>query len=155
MDDREQQSRRLRNPHRSKGSKIGWKRHRDSYMRANRRKERDNMNKTFISVARDLEEALGIDEAKILKYDIFDYKFEVLFDNISGGLSFSIKDGNISFSTLLNENGHGNYKLETPPQNEEAYKELYNDLKDELQTIASSLDESFKSILSKHGLRET
>ena len=76
MDDREQQSRRLRNPHRSKGSKIGWKRHRDSYMRANRKKERDNMNKTFISVARDLEEALGIHEAKILKDDIFDYKFE-------------------------------------------------------------------------------
>lgn len=155
--EREAQHRRLTEPHRSKASKLAWKRHRNSYMQANRKKERDNMNKTFYSISKELEESMRkIDEAKVNKDDIFDLNCEVIFDNLSGGISFKINkdDGAVSFSALLNENGHGSYRLENMP-NEEALKGLYEELKDEIEQVASMVDQSMKQILAKHGLRQS
>ena len=112
------------------------------------------MNKTFYSVSKEIEEVLN--EAKIQKDDIFDLKGEIIFDNLSGGFSFSINknDGNISFSTMLNENGHGNYRVENTPTGEDFYKSLYEDLRDDIQELAKTVDDSMRQILARHGLRE-
>lgn len=151
--ERQAQHNRLTNPHRSKSAKIGWKRYRSNYMRAARKKERDSMNKSFYSLSKEIAEALS--EAKIEKDNVFKLNSEILFENISGGIAISINDGNISISTLLNENGQGNYKLLNTPQEEDAYKNLYNDLKDELFEICKYVDQNIKQVLAKHGLRET
>ena len=152
--EREAQHHRLTEPNRSRATKLAWKRHHNSYMQGNRKKERNNMNKTFYSISKEIEEALN--EAKIQKDDIFDLKGEITFDNLSGGFSFSINkdDGNISFSTMLTEDGHGNYRLENTPSNEDFYKELYEDLRDDLQELAKTVDDSMRQILARHGLRE-
>ena len=159
MEKNEPLHRRLTEPHRSKAAKLAWKRHHDSYMRANRKKERDSMNKTFYTIAKELEECMDtLQEAKMQKDDIFDKTCEIVLDGISGGLSFKIDatDGTISFSTILSQAaGRGNYKLQTPANNEEAYNKLYEDLKDELTYICNTIDDSIKQILAKHGFRET
>ena len=148
---------RMQNLHHSLGAKKGWLRHRNNYMRANRKKSREAMNKTFYGLAKELAEVLDINESKINKDKIFDLECDILFDNISGGLSFNInkEDGNISFSVLLDESGNGNYKLENESNNEDELKALYNDLKDEMQQLAQTLDDGIKQILARHGLRET
>lgn len=151
--ERQAQHNRLTNPHRSKSAKIGWKRYRGNYMRAARKKERDSMNKSFYSLSKEIAEALS--EAKIEKDNVFELNSEILFENISGGIAISINDGNISISTLLNEDGQGNYKLFNTPQDEDSYKNLYNDLKDELFEICKYVDQNIKQVLAKHGLRET
>ena len=151
--ERQAQHNRLTNPHRSKSAKIGWKRYRGNYMSAARKKERDSMNKSFYSLSKEIAEALS--EAKIEKDNVFELNSEILFENISGGIAISINDGNISISTLLNEDGQGNYKLLNTPQEEDTYKNLYNDLKDELFEICKYVDQNIKQVLAKHGLRET
>ena len=145
---------RMKHLHQSNSAKIAWKKHRANYMRANRKKSRDNMNKTFFGIAKELEPY--INEAEQQKDDIFDLKYETSFENISGGLSFSInkETGDISFTTLLNEEGHGNYKSENE-STEDSLKSLYNDLKDEFTMLANNIDTSVRQILAKHGLRET
>ena len=144
---------RMQNLHHSIGAKKGWLRHHSNYMRGMRKKSRDNMNKTFYQVAKEIEETMN--EVKIQKNDIFDLKCEIICENLSGGFSFSInKDtGEVSFSTLLNESGHGNYKQIN--QTSEDYTALYEDLKEEFTSIASTVDQSIKQILAKHGLSET
>ena len=157
--DRKAQQHRLRNKEKSKAAKLAWKRHHDSYMRANRKKERDNMNKTFYSIAKELEECMDtLQEAKIQKDDIFDKTCEIILDGIAGGLAFKFDatDGTISFSTILSQaGGRGQYKLQNPADTEEAYNKLYEDLKDELTYICNTVDDSIKQILAKHGFRET
>lgn len=154
--DREAQHRRLTEPHRSKAAKLAWKRHHNSYMQANRKKERDNMNKSFYAISKELEESINkINEAKVNKDDIFDLNCEISLSNISGGLSFKInKDtGEVSISTSMLEVGHGNYRLENMPE-QEALKGLYEELKDELEQLANTVDQSMTQIIAKHGLRQ-
>lgn len=145
------------NPHRSKGGKIAWKRHHSSYMRGVRKREREKMNKTFYDITQELKEALGLTEAKITKDDIFDYTFEVSLSNMSGGISFNInkETGDVSFTTLLVESGKGNYRLENNTNTEDDYKNLYNNIKDDFATLATTIDDSIKQILLKYGLKET
>ena len=153
------QHRRLRHPHQSHGAKQGWLRHRANYMRGIRKRERDNMNdtKTFYDVSKDLEEALKeIDEAKV-NGDIFDLACTVAFDNIAGGLSFKINpdNGTVSFTADLTEQGQGNYKLLNALENEDDYRGLYEELKDELEAIVSTIDTSIKQVIARHGLSQT
>ena len=152
MEDRESQHNRLTEPHRSMAAKIAWKRHHSSYARANRKKERDSMNKTFYGISKELGEMLN---EEVTKDDMFNLECQVAFDTISGAVGISINkdNANVSLSTNLLEKGHGNYKLETTPETDEVYKRLYEDLKDEFETLCSSFDTNVKQILAKHGLR--
>ena len=154
--EREAQHRRLTEPHRSKASKLAWKRHRDSYNRANRKKERDNMNKSFYSIAKELQESINsLYETDITNDDIFDLTCDIAFTNITGGIGFHInKDtGEVSFTSSLMEKGSGNYRLENMPE-EEALKGLYEELKDELEQVIKTVDHSISQIIAKHGLRQ-
>lgn len=154
--EREAQHRRITEPKRSKASKLAWKRHHNSYMMANRKKERDCMNKSFYNISKELEEAMtGLNEAQVEKDDIFDLNCDISLSNISGGLSFSINkdNGEVSISTSMIEGGHGNYRLEVMPQ-EEALKGIYDELKDDLEQLAKTIDQSINQIVAKHGLRQ-
>lgn len=155
--DREEQHRRLTEPHKSQATKLAWKRHHNNYMQGMRKRSREEMNKSFYDVAKELEECLKLHEAKVKKDDIFDLNCELVFDNISGGISFTIdpETGSVSFSTSLDEQGHGAYRLENMPQSQDEFKSLYNDLKDELSTLATTIDDNMKQISAKHGLRES
>lgn len=147
----EEQHRRLTEPHRSKGAKLGWKKYRSNYMRGFRKRERMD---TFADIRERLKETLKqIQEAKLEKDSMFDLKGEIVFENLSGGLSFSINkdNGTVSISTTLNQNSKGNYK---PQTDDTDYENLYEDLKDELSMLAKTIDDSMKQILAKHGLRE-
>ena len=99
----EDQHRRWINPHHSYGAKKGWLRHHAIYMREVRKRERDDMNKSFYQVAKELEESINIIEAKMNKNDVFDLSYEVAFENLAGRLSFSINNDkdNISFILYL------------------------------------------------------
>ena len=68
--DREEQHRRLTEPHRSKATKLAWKKHHNSYMRGVRKRERDNMNKSFYDIAKQLECLMN--EAETEKDNVFD-----------------------------------------------------------------------------------
>ena len=158
MDDREAQHNRLTNHKSSKATKLAWKRHHDSFMRGIRKRERNKMNKTFYSISKELEECLSsLKEAEQVKNDVFNLEYGLEFDKVSGGISFNInkEDGSVSISTSLNEGGRGSYKLVNPPVDETGYKNLFEELKDEFQYIASTLDDSVKQILAKHGISET
>ena len=145
---------RIKNPHRSKGAKIGWKKHRSNYMRANRKKSRDYMNKTFYGLAKQLAEYLNEEQ----KDDVFNLEFQQTFDNLSGGISFSInkETGEVSFSTFLQEDAtSGNYKILNQGDDTEELNALYADLKDEISSIVSTIDSSIIQVLAKHGLKKT
>ena len=150
--DREAQHNRLTEPHRSMAAKVAWKKHRNSYMRANRKKERDSMNKTFYGISKELGEMLT---EEVTKDNMFDLECQIAFNTISGAIGINIdKDSaNVSISTNLLEKGYGNYKLETNPNDEESFKQLYEDLKDEFTVLCQSFDNDVKQILAKHGLR--
>lgn len=155
--DREAQSNRIRNRKKSNATKQAWKKHHYNYMKGNRKKSRDNMN-SFLAIAKELDENLKIIEAKMERDNTFDYKAEISFENLMGGLSFSINkdNGNVSFSTYLSENvGKGNYKLENGSNTNNELNALYASLKDELLTLSNIVDESLKQILAKYGLKET
>lgn len=155
--DREAQSNRIRNRKKSNAAKQAWKKHHYNYMKGNRKKSRDNMN-SFLAIARELDENLKIIEAKMERDNTFDYKAEISFENLMGGLSFSINkdNGNVSFSTYLSENvGKGNYKLENGSNTNNELNALYASLKNELLTLSNTVDESLKQILAKYGLKET
>lgn len=156
-DDREAQHNRLTNAHRSRGAKKGWLRHRDSYMRANRKKERENTSRTFLSISRELAEALkDVNEAKLADENVFKLDFDVKFEHLAGGVSVVIdkKTGEVSFSVALNEDSKGGYKLESLPS-EEGYKQLYEDLKDDLLELCDTVDKGIMQIVAQHGLRTT
>lgn len=154
--DREAQHRRITEPKRSKSAKLGWKRHHNNYMMANRKKERDCMNKSFYSISKELEEAMdGLNEANIDRDSVFDLNCDISLNNIAGGLSFKINkdNGEVSIATSMIEGGHGNYRLEVMPQ-EEALKGIYDELKDDLEQLARTIDQSINQIVAKHGLRQ-
>lgn len=151
---------RLTEPHRSKAAKIGWKRHRSSYNRANRKKERDCMNDindSFYSISKNLEKVLNnLDEAKIVKDNVFELDYQIDFENLSGGLTFTIdKDNNnISFSVALSESGKGVYRPVTEETSEEDLQTMYGNIKQDIQDIALHLDSEIKQLLNKYGLKE-
>lgn len=98
-----------------------------------------------------------MNESKIERDNVFDLKASILFDNISGGLSFSIdkQTGNVSFATYLSETGgKGNYKAENLGTSQDELRQLYDNLKDELTTLSQTVDDSVKQILAKYGLKE-
>lgn len=99
-----------------------------------------------------------LDESKIERDNVFDLKGDILFDNIAGGLSFSIdkETGSVSISTYLSETGgKGNFKVENGGNSQEELKALYDNLKDELTTLSQTVDDSMKQVLAKYGLKET
>lgn len=155
MEDREEQHRRLTEPHRSKATKLAWKRHHNSYMQGVRKRERDNMNKSFYDVAKQLECLMN--ESEIEKDNVFELSADIIFNNVSGGVSFKINkdNGEVSFSTNMQEVGSGSYKLQSDIQTEDAYKQLYEDLKDELSSLCETFDTNIQQILAKHGLKST
>ena len=156
-DEREEQSHRLNNRKKSNATKNAWKTHHYNYMKGMRKKSRENMN-SFLDIAKELKENIDLLESKIEKDDIFNYKGDILFDNIAGGISFSIdkKTGEVSFSTYLSdEGGKGNYKQVNGGTSNEELEVLYNNLKDDLLTLSNTVDDSLKQILAKYGLRET
>ena len=134
LEDRESQTSRLRNRKKSNAAKQAWRKHHYNYMRGNRKKSRDNMN-SFLAIAKELHEKTRIIEAKMDRDNVFDYKCNISFEKLIGGLSFSInkETGNVSFSTYLSENaGVGNYKLENGTVDQNQLDVLYDNLKDEL-----------------------
>ena len=154
--EREPQHRRLTEPHRSKAAKLAWKRHHSSYMRANRKKERDNMNKSFYSISKELEESIKqLEEAKVEKEDIFDFNCQIVLSNMSGGISFAInkETGEVSLSTALLEDGRGNYRIQNF-KDAGSLEGLYEELKDDIEQLANTIDQSLTQIIAKHGLRQ-
>lgn len=154
--DREEQTHRLRNRKKSNSAKQAWKKHHYNYMRGNRKKSRDNMN-SFYNIAREIEENVKIIESKIEKDNVFDLSSSITFDNIAGGLSFSIdkNTGMVSFATYLSEQGKGNYKVENGSTSENELRVLYDGLKDDLNTLCNSIDNNIQQILAKYGLKST
>lgn len=134
---------RLHNKEKSDAAKIAWKRHHSSYMRGVRKKERMN----FYDLAKEMEK---VNESKIVRDNVFDKQLDISFDTISGGISFGIKDGTVSFSCSLEETGSGSYALE---QGDETA--LYNDIKEDLKQICQMVDDEMRQILAKHGLKST
>ena len=139
----EEQKHRLHNREKSDAAKIAWKRYHSSYMRGVRKKERMN----FYDLAKEMEK---VNESKIIRDNVFDKQLDISFDTISGGISFGIKDGTISFSCTLEETGSGSYALE---QGDETA--LYNDIKEDLKQICQMVDDEMRQILAKHGLKST
>lgn len=146
--DEEERSHRLNNREKSDAAKLAWKRHHSSYMHGTRKRERNMENRTFYGIAKELDEA--VNEATIQTDNVFDKQEVLSFDTISGGISFGIKNGIVSFSASLKESGSGSYKLENG--NPEA---LYKELADELLQVCQMVDTEMKQILAKHGLKST
>ena len=82
----------------SMAGKKAWKRHRSSFMKGVRERERKNMNKTFYGVTNELEEML--DESQILSGGELKNELDITFEFISGGFSAKLNEetGDISFA---------------------------------------------------------
>ena len=137
----------------SRAAKKGWKRHHSSMMRGVRERERNMENKTFYGVTNDLEEML--DEAKIIRDDIFDQEYDLSFEFISGGVSLKVnkETGEVSITTSLSETGSGAYKLEVG--DDAALKQVYDGLKEDITNICKRFDEEVQQSLAKYGLKST
>jgi len=148
------QRHRLRNKDKSDAAKLAWKRHHQSYMTGTRKRERNMENKTFYSIAREIDSKLtkdeGLNEESIVRDNVFDKQLDLSFDTISGGLSFGIKEGTISFSCSLEETGSGSYALE---QGDE--ESLYKSIKEDLQNICKMVDDEMRQLIAKYGLKST
>jgi cytochrome P450 len=153
-DTEDSQHNRLTQAHRSMGAKKGWMRHRSSYSRANRKKERDSMNKSFRNI---MQEAKALINEEITKDDVFELNCEISFKTISGAIGVKVdkEDGNISLSTALIEKGNGNYKLEVAPSTQDAYKQVYENLKDDINTLCANFDNEINQVLIRYGLKPT
>lgn len=146
--DREEQKHRLHNREKSDAAKLAWKRHHSSYMQGTRKRERDMENKTFYGIAKELDEK--INESKIVRDNQFQQQLDLSFDTISGGISFGVKEGTISFSCSLEETGSGSYALlQGNPEDK------YNDIKEDLKQICQMVDDEMKQLIAKHGLKST
>jgi len=145
--DREEQQHRLHNRERSDAAKLAWKRHHSSYMSGTRKRERNMENKTFYSIAKEMDQVL---ESSIVRDNVFDKQLDLSFDTIAGGISFGIKDEKISFSCSSEETGSGSYALTNG--NPES---LYDDIKDQLKQICQHFDDEMKQLLAQHGLKST
>lgn len=150
--EREAQHHRLTNREKSDAAKLAWKRNHANYMKGTRKRTRDMENKTFLSVARELEaktEGL-INEESVMKDNVFDKEAKFSFDTISGGISMGIKNGRVSFSTSLEEVGSGSYALEQGGE-----EELFKSLSTDLQNICKMVDDHMKQLLAQYGLKST
>lgn len=142
--DREAQRHRLTNRKKSDAAKLAWKRHHNSYMNGVRKRERDMENKTFYSLAKELDEATKVRD------NVFKKELDISFDTISGGISLGINNGTISFSCSLNETGSGSFALEAG--HEEA---LYKSISEDLFNICKMVDDEMKQLIAKYGLKST
>lgn len=151
--DEEARLHRIRNRKKSDAAKLAWKRNHYSYMRAMRKRERDNMNKqkSFCDMYRDIR----LSEAELTKDNVFEKECEINLENIAGGLKLSInnENGNLSISTTLLDSGSGQYRLES--FNNEKLKELYEDMKEELIQLCNSFDNEIAQLVAKNGLKST
>ena len=142
--DREAQRHRLTNRKKSDAAKLAWKRNHSSYMKGVRKRERDMENKTFYSLAKELDEATKVRD------NVFKKELDISFDTISGGISLGINNGTISFSCSLNETGSGSFALEAG--HEEA---LYKSISEDLFNICKMVDDEMKQLIAKYGLKST
>ena len=148
--DREAQQHRLRNRQKSDAAKVAWKRHHSSYMRGTRKRERDMENKTFYSLAKELDEK--INEEKVVQNNVFDKHSEICFDTIAGGIAINVnpQEQTISVSVSFTKQGSGSYSLEQGD-----VESLYKPLTEDLQNICSMVDTEMKQVLAKYGLKST
>lgn len=147
--DKKAQKHRLHNREKSDASKIAWKRKHAHYMTGIKKRERENMNKSFYDVCKEM------DEANIAKDNVFDTELEISLDNIAGGINLKInkENGNVSISTALTQTGSGQYRL--TDFDDETLKKLFGELKDELLELCQNFDEGIQQIIAKHGLNST
>lgn len=142
--DREAQRHRLTNRKKSDAAKLAWKRHHNSYMNGVRKRERDMENKTFYSLAKELDEATKVRD------NVFKKELDISFDTISGGISLGINNGTISFSCSLNETGSGSFALEAGHE-----ETLYKSIAEDLFNICKMVDDEMKQLIAKYGLKST
>lgn len=147
------EERRFIDRNKSQAGKKGWKRHHASMMHGVRERERNMENKTFYGVTNDLEEML--DEAKIIRDDVFDQEYDLSFEFISGGVSLKVnkETGEVSITTSLSETGSGAYKLEVA--DDASLKQIYDGLKEDITNICKRFDEEVQQSLAKYGLKST
>lgn len=154
------QKHRLTNKDKSNKTKLAWKKYHGHYMSGTRKRERREMNQSFYKTCKELDEYVNealkdINEADITKDNVFDNKISVQFNSIAGGISVSLNDtnGNVSFSTNLEQSGSGQYKL--PDWNAESLKTLHTSLKNDLLALCENFDKEIDQILAKNGLKST
>ena len=146
------QRHRLRNKDKSDAAKLAWKRHHSSYMTGTRKRGRDMENKTFYSLAKELDskvESIKNEEA-IVRDNEFTEQLDLSFDTISGGISMGIKDGTISFSCSLEETGSGSYSLVDGD-----LSGLYKQIREDLQNICNMVDDEMRQVIARYGLKST
>lgn len=148
--DREAQQHRLRNRQKSDAAKLAWKRNHNSYMRGVRKRERDMENKTFYSLAKELDEK--INEEKVVQNNVFHTHSEICFDTIAGGIAINVnsQEQTISISVSFTKQGSGSYALE-----QGKVESLYEPLTEDLQNICNRVDTEMKQVLAKYGLKST
>ena len=147
----EEQKHRLHNREKSDAAKLAWKRHHSSYMTGVRKRGRNMENRTFYSLAKELDSKVeSCNEESIIRDNVFDKQLDLSFNTISGGISFGIKNGTISFSCSLKETGSGSYALEQG--NEET---LYKQISEDLQNICNMVDDEMRQLIAKYGLKST
>ena len=150
-DDEEARQHRLRNKEKSDAAKLAWKRHHASYMTGTRKRGRNMDNRTFYSLAQELNSKTeSCNEESVMRDNDFQDKLSLSFDTISGGISMGIKDGRVSFSCSLEETGSGSYGLE-----QGNIEDLYKPLAEDLQNICKMVDNEMRQILAKYGLKST
>ena len=153
--DREERTeeRRFIDRNKSRAAKKGWKRHHASMMRGVRERERNMENKTFYGVTNDLEEML--DETKILPDGELHNDLNITFEFISGGFSAKLNEetGDISMSVNLRETGSGCYNLEQT--NLAQSKQIFKDIRQDLQNLCDNFDKEIKQLLARYGLKST
>lgn len=145
--DREEQQHRLRNREKSDAAKLAWKRHHASYMQGTRKRERDMENKTFYSLAQDLNK---LSEESIIRNNEFTQQADFSFDTIAGGISCGINNDKISFSCSLDETGSGSYSLQNGN-----ISDIYKSITEDLQNICKMVDDEMRQVLAKYGLKST
>jgi len=148
----DEQTHRLNNKKKSNATKLAWKRNRASFMSGVRKRERDSMKRSFYDVCKDMNE---LQEAKVDKDNVFDSKLEISLESIAGGVALSINkdNGNVSFTTTLNQSGSGMYRLTT--FDDAALKTLFSSLKEDLLNVCKNFDEEINQMIAKNGLKST
>lgn len=160
MEDNEQKHR-LHNKKKSNKSKLAWKKYHGHYMTGVRKRERREMNQSFYKTCQELDEYINealkddINEAEISRDNVFENKLAINFESVSGGLACTINkdNGNVSFSTTLEQSGSGMYRL--TEYDDATLKVLYSNLKDDLMNLCKTFDEEINQILAKNGLKST
>lgn len=147
--EREEQRHRLYNRERSDATKIAWKKYRVNYNRGIKKREREEMRKSFYDICREM------DEANITRDNVFESNLDISLETIAGGISLAInkENGNISISTTLEQTGSGQYKPTNYDEN--TLKQIYNDIKADLLDLCQSFDDEINQIIAKYGLKST